>query len=179
MKWALQKVPIRGLHGGDATSLEAHLSLLSMVSRNKRRCVMPKFLALASLTTEGLKVLAQQGGSKRRDAIANMYEKMGGKLEVYCYAFGEYDVVAIGDVPDNATAAAMSLAINSSAPEPSDHIPSLFESSTSGPVKPARKATCPALLRTGSLSKLAKSIVPSVNKRLISVVSIIDSFNFP
>ena len=75
---------------------------------------MPKFLALASLTTEGLKVLAEQGGSKRRDAIANMYEKMGGKLEVYCYAFGEYDVVAIGDVPDNATAAAMSLAINSS-----------------------------------------------------------------
>jgi len=75
---------------------------------------MPKFLALATLTTEGLKVLAKQGGSKRRDAIANMYEKMGGKLEVYCYAFGEYDVVAIGDVPDNATAAAMSLAINSS-----------------------------------------------------------------
>ena len=50
---------------------------------------MPKFLALASLTTEGLRVLAQQGGSKRRDAIANMYEKLGGKLEVFCYAFGE------------------------------------------------------------------------------------------
>ena len=75
---------------------------------------MPKFLALATLTTEGLKVLGQQGGSKRRDAIANMYEKLGGKLEVFCYAFGEYDVVAIGDVPDNVTGAAMGLAINSS-----------------------------------------------------------------
>ena len=75
---------------------------------------MPKFLALASLTTEGFRVHGQQGGSKRRDAIANMYEKMGGKLEVYFYAFGEYDVVAIGEAPDNASAAAMSLAINSS-----------------------------------------------------------------
>ena len=75
---------------------------------------MPKFLALATLTTEGLKVLAKEGASSRRAAIANMYEKLGGKMEVFCYAFGEYDVVAIGDVPDNVTAAAMSLAINAS-----------------------------------------------------------------
>ena len=75
---------------------------------------MPKFLALASLTTDGLKVLGQQGGSKRRDAIAKMYEKMGGKLEMFCYAFGEYDVVAIGEVPDHKSGAAMGVAINAS-----------------------------------------------------------------
>lgn len=74
---------------------------------------MPKFLALAHYTPDGVKALAKDGGTKRRDAIAAMYEKMGGKLEVFCYAFGEYDVVAIGEVPDHVTGAAMSLAINS------------------------------------------------------------------
>lgn len=75
---------------------------------------MPKFLALASYTAEGVKAVAKAGASNRRDAIGAMYKKMGGKLEVYYYAFGDFDVVAIGEVPDNVTAAAMSLAINSS-----------------------------------------------------------------
>jgi uncharacterized protein with GYD domain len=83
-----------------------------MVCLNERRCIMPKFLALANYTPDGVKALAKEGGSKRRAAIAAMYEKLGGKLEVFSYAFGEYDVIAIGDVPDNVTAAAMSLAIN-------------------------------------------------------------------
>jgi uncharacterized protein with GYD domain len=75
---------------------------------------MPRFLSLASYTPEGAKALAKEGGSKRRAAIGAMYEKLGGKLEVFYYAFGDYDVVAIGEAPDNVTAAAMSLAINAS-----------------------------------------------------------------
>jgi uncharacterized protein with GYD domain len=39
---------------------------------------------------------------------------MGGTLESFYYAFGEDDVLGIGDFPDNATAAAFSLAVNAS-----------------------------------------------------------------
>ena len=75
---------------------------------------MPKFLSLASYTPEGAKALAKSGGSKRRAAIEAMYKKLGAKMEVFYYAFGEFDVVTIGEAPDNVTAAAMSLAVNAS-----------------------------------------------------------------
>ena len=75
---------------------------------------MPKFLSLASYTPDGAKALAKGGGSQRRAAIEEMYKKLGGKLETFYYAFGDFDVVAIGEAPDNVTAAAMSLAINAS-----------------------------------------------------------------
>ena len=39
---------------------------------------------------------------------------MGGKLEAFYYAFGDADVYVILDAPDNATVAAVSLAVNAS-----------------------------------------------------------------
>lgn len=39
---------------------------------------------------------------------------MGGKLEAFYYAFGDSDAFVIVDAPDNATTAAISLAVNSS-----------------------------------------------------------------
>ncbi len=75
---------------------------------------MPKFLVLSSYTAEGVKVLAREGGSKRKAAIEAMFKKAGGKLENFCYAFGEFDIVAIAEVPDKETGAGMILAINAS-----------------------------------------------------------------
>jgi uncharacterized protein with GYD domain len=43
-----------------------------------------------------------------------MVEAMGGKLEAFYYAFGDSDAFVIVDAPDNATTAAISLAVNSS-----------------------------------------------------------------
>ena len=40
-----------------------------------------------------------------------MIEGMGGKLESFYYAFGEYDVVAIAEMPDNVSMAALSMTI--------------------------------------------------------------------
>src|SRR6266481_5080459 len=40
-----------------------------------------------------------------------MVESLGGRLEVFYFAFGEKDVYLIFDVPDNPTAAAISLAV--------------------------------------------------------------------
>ena len=75
---------------------------------------MPKYLFQASYTVEGLKGLLKEGGSSRRDAVANMAEGLGATLESFYYAFGETDVYLIGEAPDNATAAAIAMAVNAS-----------------------------------------------------------------
>ena len=75
---------------------------------------MPKFLMQVS--KEGAKGLAQEGGSKRRQDVEKFFASVGGKLEALYFAFGEIDVFAIADFPDNASAAAISLAANAGGP---------------------------------------------------------------
>jgi uncharacterized protein with GYD domain len=75
---------------------------------------MPKYLIQASYTAEGIRGLMKDGGSKRRAAAESAVKGVGGKLEVFYFAFGETDVYAIADVPDNASAAAISLAVTGS-----------------------------------------------------------------
>jgi uncharacterized protein with GYD domain len=75
---------------------------------------MPKYLVQASYTAEGVKGLMKEGGTSRRAKIADLAKSLGGKLEVFYYAFGDHDVYTIIDVPDVATATALSLAVNAS-----------------------------------------------------------------
>ncbi len=75
---------------------------------------MTKYLIMASYNSEGVKGLLKSGGTNRKQAIDKMVNDLGGKLESFYYAFGEYDVFAICSLPDTATAAAMALSINSS-----------------------------------------------------------------
>ena len=75
---------------------------------------MPKYLVMASYNPEGAKGLMKEGGSKRRQAAEAAMHSVGGKVEAFYFAFGEHDVYAIVDAPDNAAAAAASLAINAS-----------------------------------------------------------------
>ena len=73
---------------------------------------MPKYLAHASYTVEGLKGLLKDGGSKRREVVEQLTKGLGGTLEAFYYAFGDDDVFAIFDLPDNVSATAASLVIN-------------------------------------------------------------------
>ena len=75
---------------------------------------MPIYLWQASYTPDGSKGLLKDGGTKRRAAVQQMVEKAGGKLHAFYYAFGEADVYGICEFPDNASAAAVSLAVNAS-----------------------------------------------------------------
>jgi uncharacterized protein with GYD domain len=72
---------------------------------------MPKFLVMASYTAEGVKGVQSAGGASRREAVAEMVEGMGG-LESFYFGFGEHDAYVIADLPDNASAAAVTLAVN-------------------------------------------------------------------
>ena len=75
---------------------------------------MPKYMIQASYVGEGVKGLLKEGGTKRRETVAQAIEGMGGKLESLYYAFGDYDVVGVADMPDNVSGVAFSMMINAS-----------------------------------------------------------------
>jgi uncharacterized protein with GYD domain len=75
---------------------------------------MPKFLVEASLTTEGVKGVQSEGGTARREAVKTAIASVGGELEAFYFGFGDRDVYVLADFPDNQSAAAMALAVNSS-----------------------------------------------------------------
>jgi len=75
---------------------------------------MPKYMVQASYVGDGLKGLIKEGGSNRRETVKKVIEAMGGKLESFYYAFGDYDVIGIADMPDNVSSVAFSLMINAS-----------------------------------------------------------------
>ena len=73
---------------------------------------MAKFLVKASYTSEGARGVQSAGGTSRRDAVAKMAEGLGGSLESFYFGFGETDAYVVLDLPDNLTAAAASIAVN-------------------------------------------------------------------
>ncbi|AUZ33804.1 GYD domain protein [Arthrobacter sp. PGP41] len=74
---------------------------------------MPKYLFEATYVGAGIKGLMQEGGTKRREALTEALKSIGGSLESFYYAFGYYDVLGIFEAPDDASAAALSLIVNS------------------------------------------------------------------
>ena len=72
---------------------------------------MARMLLHGSYTTEGVKGLMKEGGTGRAKAVEQLLASAGGKLEALYWAFGDNDVYAIAELPDNVTAAAVSLAV--------------------------------------------------------------------
>ena len=76
-----------------------------------RMTEMPKYLYQGSYTQTGAQGLLKEGGTSRRATISALVKSMGGRVEAFYFAFGGDDFHVIVDVPDNATAAALSLAV--------------------------------------------------------------------
>ena len=74
---------------------------------------MAKYFFQANYVGQGIKGLMQEGGSKRRDAVIKALDSVGGSLECFYYAFGETDVLGVLEIPDQPSAVALSLMINS------------------------------------------------------------------
>ncbi|MFN8103283.1 MAG: GYD domain-containing protein [Acidimicrobiia bacterium] len=70
---------------------------------------MAKYLLDVKYTLDGLKGMVSEGGTARKEAAIKAVESVGGTMEAFYFAFGETDVYAIADVPDNVTAAAVAL----------------------------------------------------------------------
>ena len=75
---------------------------------------MPKYLFQGSYTQEGLKGLLKEGGTSRRAVAEQLMRDAGGTLESFYFAFGEKDVIAIAELPDDVSVTALSLIVNSS-----------------------------------------------------------------
>ena len=75
---------------------------------------MPKYLIQASYTAEGLKGLRKDKASGRKAAAIKAVESLGGKLESFYCALGADDIVAIVDLPDSVSAAALSMTVAAS-----------------------------------------------------------------
>ena len=75
---------------------------------------MAKFLAKASYKAEGARGLMKDGGTARVTAVTKMTKKAGGKVESFYFAYGEWDAYLILDMPDDASALALSMAVNAS-----------------------------------------------------------------
>lgn len=75
---------------------------------------MPKYLFTGSFTADGARGLQAEGGTKRVQAVREGFASVGGTLESYHFAFGSDDYFIIGELPDNAAAAALALRTSAS-----------------------------------------------------------------
>ncbi len=72
---------------------------------------MPHYLFQASYTGEawGTQIRNPQN---RIEAIRPVVESLGGRIESFYLAFGEYDAIVICEFPDNVSAGALSVAVS-------------------------------------------------------------------
>ena len=71
---------------------------------------MPSYLVQASYSMEAMSSLVKKP-QNRTEVIRKTVEKLGGTLTGLWLSFGEYDTVAIFDMPDNTSAAAFALSV--------------------------------------------------------------------
>ena len=74
---------------------------------------MPKFVSLFSLTSDTLARMIEHP-EDRRGPVGRAAEAAGGRLEADSWMFGQYDGLAIVEMPDSAAEAAFVLAVTSS-----------------------------------------------------------------
>ena len=72
---------------------------------------MALYMLQVSYTSESWATQLQHP-ENRREAVAPVIERLGGYIESAYYAFGEYDVILIIELPDHVSAAAFSLAVS-------------------------------------------------------------------
>jgi uncharacterized protein with GYD domain len=70
---------------------------------------MPHYLQQIAYSREGWEALVANP-QNRIEAVRPVVEKLGGKIESAWFAFGDYDIVVISEMPDNVSAAAIAMA---------------------------------------------------------------------
>ena len=70
---------------------------------------MASYLLQVSYTAEAMAAMIKKP-QNRGEAVRKSIEKLGGSINGYWLSFGDHDVVAIIEMPDNVSAAAFALA---------------------------------------------------------------------
>ena len=72
---------------------------------------MPTFISLIHLTQQGVENIKQSPA--RLEAAKKAFKEMGGQIKQSFMVMGQYDMVLIGEAPDDETAAKLSLVVGS------------------------------------------------------------------
>jgi len=72
---------------------------------------VPHYMIQVAYTPEGWAALVKSP-QNRIEVVRPAVEKAGGKIETGYYAFGEYDVVIIAELPDNSSAAGLAISFS-------------------------------------------------------------------
>jgi uncharacterized protein with GYD domain len=72
---------------------------------------MITFISLCSFTDQGIRTI--KDSTKRADMVAELASKFGSKMTHLYWTQGQYDLIAIIEAPDEASATAFGLAIAS------------------------------------------------------------------
>lgn len=70
---------------------------------------MPQFLTQVAYTDQAWQSMVSNP-QNRFDALRPVLEKLGGRIVNAWFAFGDYDIVLITELPDNVSAAALAIA---------------------------------------------------------------------
>jgi uncharacterized protein with GYD domain len=73
---------------------------------------MAKYVIFFTLLSDSVKGMMDRP-SNRETVVSNLLSGVGGSLDAYYWMFGQYDGMAICDVPDSISAAAVSVAVSS------------------------------------------------------------------
>jgi uncharacterized protein with GYD domain len=71
---------------------------------------MPTYVSLLRYTQHGLANV--KSGPTRLDAAKNAYRKVGGQLKAFYLTMGQYDMVAVAELPNDEIAAQLALTIS-------------------------------------------------------------------
>jgi uncharacterized protein with GYD domain len=70
---------------------------------------MPTYISLLRYTQQGIAAIKQ--GPTRLDKAKELYRKAGGELKAFYLTVGQYDAVAIAELPDDTALAKLALAL--------------------------------------------------------------------
>ena len=93
-----------------------YLSFRITISTNKEAItakemnIMALYMIQGAYTAEALATMAKNP-QDRSVPVRELLQKLGGQLVGFYYCFGEYDVVALFEAPDDTTASALALAV--------------------------------------------------------------------
>ena len=73
---------------------------------------MPKYAIFFNLKGETVKGMMGKPGDREK-VVSELLDGVGGKLDSYYWMFGQYDGMVICDIPNSASAAAVSVAVGS------------------------------------------------------------------
>ena len=72
---------------------------------------MPTYISLVRWTCDGIKNVKES--PSRLEAAKKAYEAVGGEIKAFYMVMGQYDMVVVGEVPDDVSATKLALTIGS------------------------------------------------------------------